>query len=149
MGKKIVQSVETQVVDKETGEILVTESSKVYKEKIKEDSFYMTFIDFIAPYYKLSAESSRKLLTWMCEHAEFNTGTVLLPANVRKEISNKLGVTNNTITNGLKTLKTLGLISGEKGKFVINPQIFWKGDLKARRELLDENEFKIKFSIAE
>lgn len=147
MGKKIVQSIETQVVDKDTGEVLVTESSKVYKEKIKEDSFYMTFIDFIAPYYKLQTESARKLLTWMCEHAEFNTGVVLLPANVRKEISSKLGVTNNTITNGLKTLKTLGLISGERGEFTINPQIFWKGDLKARRELLAKNEFKIKFSI--
>lgn len=78
MGKKIVQSIETQVVDHDTGEVLVTESSKVYKEKIKEDSFYMTFIDFIAPYYKLQTESARKLLTWMCEHTEFNTGVVLL-----------------------------------------------------------------------
>lgn len=149
MGKKIVQSTESHLVDHETGEILVTQSSKIYKEKIKEDSFYMTFIDFIAPYYKLQTESARKLLTWMCEHAEFNTGTVLLPANIRKEISNKLGVTNNTITNGLKILKTLGLISGERGEFTINPQIFWKGDLKARRELLSKNEFKIKFSIDE
>ena len=42
--KKIVQSVEREFVDSETGEITKVETSKVYREKISEDSFYMTFI---------------------------------------------------------------------------------------------------------
>jgi hypothetical protein len=44
-------------------------------------------------------------------------------------------------------LKKLGLISGEKGKFQINPQIFWKGgDTKTRRE--KNEELKITFSFS-
>jgi hypothetical protein len=46
----------------------------------------------------------------------------------------------------LRLLKKLGLISGEKGKFQINPQIFWKGDTKTRRE--KNEELKITFSFS-
>lgn len=145
--KKIVQSVEREFVDSETGEITKVETSKVYREKISEDSFYMTFIDFIAPLYKLTSETARKLLSWMCEHAEFNTGSIKLTTADRKEIATSLGVTNNTITNCLAILKKLKLISGSSGNFEINPQIFWKGDLNIRRELLSKNDFKVKFTI--
>ena len=144
---KIVQSVEREFVDSETGEITKVETSKVYREKISEDSFYMTFIDFIAPLYKLTSETARKLLSWMCEHAEFNTGSIKLTTADRKEIATSLGVTNNTITNCLAILKKLKLISGSSGNFEINPQIFWKGDLNIRRELLSKNDFKVKFTI--
>ncbi len=145
--KKIVQSVEREFVDSETGEITKVETSKVYREKISEDSFYMTFIDFIAPLYKLTSETARKLLSWMCEHAEFNTGSIKLTTADRKEIATSLGVTNNTITNCLAILKKLKLISGSSGNFEINPQIFWKGDLNIRRELLSKNDFRVKFII--
>ena len=145
--KKIVQSVEREFVDSETGEITKVETSKVYREKISEDSFYMTFIDFIAPLYKLTSETARKLLSWMCEHAEFNTGSIKLTTADRKEIATSLGVTNNTITNCLAILKKLKLISGSSGNFEINPQMFWKGDLNIRRELLSKNDFKVKFTI--
>lgn len=145
--KKIVQSIEREFVDSETGEITKVETSKVYREKISEDSFYMTFIDFIAPLYKLTSETARKLLSWMCEHAEFNTGSIKLTTADRKEIATSLGVTNNTITNCLAILKKLKLISGSSGNFEINPQIFWKGDLNIRRELLSKNDFRVKFII--
>lgn len=83
----------------------------------------------------------------MCNHAEFNTGRVLLPADVRVQISKDLDMSTGSITNNLKALKDLNLISGEKGVFTINPQIFWKGDEKARKAFMCEQEIKIKFSI--
>ena len=147
--KKVIQSVEREFVDTQTGEVTKVETAKVYKERIKEDSFYMTFIDFIAPLYKLNSETSRKLLTWMCENAEFNTGKIKLTSGDRKEIAAKLNITNNAITNCLAALKKAKLISGGSGNFEINPQIFWKGDLSIRRELLKANDFKVKFIIDE
>lgn len=147
--KKIVQSVEREYVDTQTGEVTTIETAKVFTERVKEDSFYMTFIDFVAPLYKLTSETARKLLTWMCEHAEFNTGKIKLTSADRKEIVNEFKVTNNTITNCLSTLKKLKLISGSSGNFEINPQIFWKGDLSIRRELLKDNDFQVKFTISE
>lgn len=147
--KKIIQSVEKIYVDPETGEEVKLETSKVYSERVKEDSFYMTFIDFVAPLYKLSSESARKLLSWMCEHAEYNTGRISLAAGDRLKIASTFGISNNTITNSLASLKKLGLISGSKGVFEINPQIFWKGDLTMRKRLLKDKDFKVKFIIDE
>lgn len=60
----------------------------------------------------------------MCQHAEFNTGRVSLTTADRKEITKTLDLSNNSITNYLKKLKDLKLISGENGSYTINPQIF-------------------------
>jgi hypothetical protein len=39
----------------------------------------------------------------------------------------------------LRQLLDLNVISGEKGKYKINPEIFWKGDYKTREQLLKAN----------
>lgn len=143
----VKQSTIREVVDVTTGEVSVIEDSKVYSEKLNCDKFYMTFIDYISPYYRLNSENARKILVWMCEHAEFNTGKVSLTAADRVKMAADIGICSNTITNNLKKLKELKLIDGEKGSFVINPQIFWKGDKSVRDSLLKTEEFKIKFSI--
>ena len=147
--KKLIQSTQREFVDVETGEVKTIETSKTSSQKIKEDNFYMTFIDYVAPFYNLKSDNARKLLVWMCEHAEFNTGKVSLTTKKRQEIAETINISSNTITNNLSVLKKAGLISGEKGEFVINPQIFWKGDLNTRRKFLETAEFKVKFSIEE
>lgn len=147
MGQNFSQLVVKEYVDTETGEILSYESQKTFTQKIEKDKFYITYIDFIAPFFKLKSAKAKDLLIWMCNNAEFNTGRVLLPAEVRIHISEELDMSPGSITNNLKALKDLNLISGEKGVFTINPQIFWKGDEKARKAFMCEQEIKIKFSI--
>lgn len=147
MGQNFNQLIVKEYVDTETGEILSYESQKTFTQKVEKDKFYITYIDFIAPFFKLKSAKAKDLLIWMCNHAEFNTGRVLLNANIRSEISKELEISAGSITNNLKALKDLNLISGEKGTFTINPQIFWKGDEKARKAFMGEQEIKIKFSI--
>ena len=43
--KKIVQSIERQFVDAETGELKSIETSKVFKTAVTEDSFYVVFVN--------------------------------------------------------------------------------------------------------
>lgn len=136
-----------EVVNPETGELVTIESSKTFTTKIKEDKFYITFIDYMNAFFKIKPEAAKSLLAWLCAHAEYNTGKVSISAADRKEIADTLKVSNNAITNYLRTLKKLKLINGEKGTFVINPQVFWKGELAARRNLLDSNEIRLTFSI--
>lgn len=107
----------------------------------------MTFIDYVAPLFKLKSSSAQKILAWMCSYAEYNTGKVWLTTNQRKLMASELGISNNTITNNLAILKDLKLISGEKGDFTINPLIFWKGDSQTRSKLLKDSELQITFSI--
>lgn len=84
----------------------------------------MTFIDFVAPQHNLKLNA---ILQWMCEHAD--TGKVSLTTKAREDMARDMNICVNTITNNLATLKKEGLISGERGEFIINLQIFWKGDI--------------------
>lgn len=147
MGREfITNTYETNVIDKQTGEIMQTTQRKTYTTKSPVEKFYMVFFEHIAPVYDLS-RSYQNLLTWLCSNAEFNTGKVLLPTGVRKQCCDDLGISNNTLSNYLKKLKDKKLIEGEGGEFIINPSIFWKGDTKSRAELMQDEQIKITFEI--
>lgn len=148
MAKRTVQTIQTETVDRNTGEVLTFESKKVFTEKINPEHFYMTFIDYVAPIYNLHSEVARKMLDWMCERAQYNTGIVDLSTSKRQQMCKDLSITSNQITNNLKKLKDLNLIDGDKGTFTINAEIFWKGDLSTRREeLLKDKNLQVSFEL--
>lgn len=147
MGKKIIQTIQREIVDSQTGEVITYDSQKTFTEKINPERFYMTFIDYVAPLYKLHSEVARKILDWMCEHAGFNTGIVDLSASRRQQMCEDLKITGNQVTNNLKKLRDLNLISGDRGTFTINPEIFWKGDAATRRQVLEGKSLKVSFRI--
>lgn len=93
------------------------------------------------------SKRAKELFIWLCNHTKFDTTQVLLSTGIRKELSEELNMSQSCITTNLKALKDLNLISGERGVFTINPQVFWKGDEKARKAFMNEQEIKIKFSI--
>lgn len=145
--KKITQTIQREVVDSQTGEIITYDSQKTFTEKINPERFYMTFIDYVAPLYKLHSEVARKILDWMCEHAGFNTGIVDLSTSKRQQMCEDLSITTAQISNNLKKLKDLNLINGDKGAFTINPEIFWKGDASTRKQILEGKSLKVSFKI--
>lgn len=145
--EKYQQVVHTEKVDTNTGEILEYETQKTYTRKIETESFYMTFIDYVAPLFNLKSDVAKNVLNWMCCHAEYNTGKVQLTTKQRDLICSELGLKSNSLSNHLKKLKDLKLINGEKGDFMINPEIFWKGDTNTRNKLLRDNEIKIIFKL--
>lgn len=83
----------------------------------------------------------------MCELAEYNTGMVKLTTAVRQEICKSLSISPNTLTNNLSLLKSKNLIKGDKGDFIINAQIFWKGDAESREKLLNTPAFRVIFEL--
>ena len=145
--EKYQQVTQNQIVDVNTGEIIQYETQKTYTRKIESESFYMTFIDYIAPLFNLKSDTAKNVLNWMCCHAEYNTGKVQLTTNQRDLACEELGMKSNSLSNHLKKLKDLKLIDGDRGDFIINPQIFWKGDTVTRNKLLADNEIKIMFKI--
>lgn len=145
--EKYQQVTQNQIVDVNTGEIIQYETQKTYTRKIESESFYMTFIDYIAPLFNLKSDAAKNVLNWMCCHAEYNTGKVQLTTNQRDLACEELGMKSNSLSNHLKKLKDLKLIDGDRGDFIINPQIFWKGDTVTRNKLLADNEIKIMFKI--
>lgn len=124
----------TFVKDPETGKVSQITSRKKFVWEPEYDKFYMTFIEFMSPLFKLRGENAKNVLAWMCKNAEYNTGVVKLEAQSIDQIANELGIPKHSVYNSVYKLKKDGLIVGGRGRFNINPQIFWKGDLEVRRE---------------
>ena len=102
--------------------------------------------------YNITSVNSLKLLPKLMELAEFDTGEVTLSAGVRNQLQKELKLAPATFTRALNDLIENNAIqkvfteevdeeTGEtiqteiKGQFLINPEMFWKGDLKKRKEL--------------
>jgi len=136
---KVITSKTTSVVDTETGEIQVVETEKLISVKTETEEFFQVYCRLIASIYELKYADDIKILIKFCEIAEFNTGKVLLPAPERKEICEQLKIQTTNMSKSIKRLRDKGLIDGEKGRYMINPSIFWKGEQKVRSQLLKEN----------
>ena len=149
MPKKVIQTIQREIVDVNTGELVKIDTQKTFTEKINSERFYMTFLDYISPLYKLKSESARRTLDWCCEHAEFNSGIIDLTTSKRTDLCEDLSITNNQLTNNLRKLKELGLITGNKGQFKVNPEIFWKGDLQSRKQALEGKQLKVSFELTD
>lgn len=150
MGKNKKWNQNTTVVEQlnpETGEKEVIATKKTWSSSFKKDKFYMTFIEFVSPWYELKSDTAKSLLAKMCELAEYNTGMVKLTTAVRQEICKSLSISPNTLTNNLSLLKSKNLIKGDKGDFIINAQIFWKGDAESREKLLNTPAFRVIFEL--
>ena len=146
--RKNIYDVETkEIVDMSTGEIGTIETVKKQRISFESEPFYMVFIDYVAPLYKLSNSTSKNVLAWLCNKAAFNTGQISLSSKDRLDLMNELDIKKTTLSNALKELSDKNLISGNKGSYTINPQIFWKGDLLTRNKILDVKEIQVAFSI--
>ena len=100
-------------------------------------------------YLKIKSAKTLFLIGELCSRAEWNTGKVLLPAGVKKEICTKIVLDYTNISKCLKTLESLDLITKESvGVYYVNPKIFWKGTMADREKLLGQHcRFNVEFSI--
>lgn len=152
MAKGFISSSERTVYD-EYGNSRVETLEKNFLYKSDEDSFYMVFVDFVKWMYNITSVNSLKLLPKLMELAEFNTGVITLSSGIRKAIEDELGLSSATFTRALKDLidnnalskvylKEVNEDTGEiikttelKGQYMINPEMFWKGELRKRKTL--------------
>lgn len=113
----------------------------------KPETFFMSFINDSSNFYKLKSLSDIHILYKLCIISEFNTGIVNLSTATRANILLELSITNSQMSKSLKSLVSLELISGSKGRYIINPAVFWKGDAKSREALMKNNSINITISI--
>jgi hypothetical protein len=133
----LLESTKHEFVDPETGEVKFTETNKVVKINMgKQEEFFMTYCNYLKSFYNLKYADDIKILIKMNEWAIFDTGEVQLSPKRRLAVTEELGIRNDAISKSLKRLKDLKVIDGDKGDYVINPTMFWKGDRAKRMELL-------------
>lgn len=146
--KHFLESKVHEYADSESGEVLRTETTKVFKVNVgKQEEFFMVFCNYLSSFYELKYADDIKLIIKLNEWAAFDTAAVQLTSKRRLEIINELGIRNDSISKSLKRLKDKGLISGDRGDFIINPIIFWKGDKSKRRDLLISEGLRVQFNF--
>lgn len=149
--KHFIQSTTTTVKDKDGNEV-ITDEKKLHSVILDDtDKFYMVYFNMLRTFYQIKYLKDVLLLFKLCEMANFNTGIVSLSANDRFDLCVFLNVQNSNLSTGLKRLKLLGLIFGDKGRYTINESVFWKGDKEMRKQLLKDRgiDFIIRFKTVD
>lgn len=136
--KRLTKQFITQKVNEETGELMVVETEKHFNINVTTETFTMIYNDYLHKFYGLQHVSDLKLITKFCEIAEFNTGKVVIAPSTRDEICEELSISKPNLSKNIKRLKENGLITGDRGTYMVDPKLFWKGDRKVREKLLKE-----------
>ena len=129
---KLMNEETVSQVDRLTGEVVDIVVRKRYSIPVKTDEFFMTFVQFMGPFYEIRYADDFKVLGKMCCWAQMNTGEVDLTSMKRKKMMEELVMTKEQISRSLRRLKDLELISGDGGSYEISHEIFWKGGTDER-----------------
>lgn len=143
-----------QRVDAETGEIVNETISKTFFINTKSETFFLTYVKGLSIIYGIKSAAALRLLYKILELSEFNKTEIQISAPKKKEILKELEISEPCFTKSMKILNDRGLVTGSRGLYTISEDIFWKGDAKTRKALLDarateiiikpSNEFEIK-----
>lgn len=134
--KQIVHENSKTVVDTYTGELIQETTSKVFTVKKEVEPFFLTYSRFMSILYNLNSLAAVKILWKFLEIAKYNTGEVFITPQIKKNIIESLNISLSIYNKSIVTLKEVEIISGERGLYVINPKIHWKGDFKTREKII-------------
>lgn len=134
-----------ETYDKETGE--VKRITKKYSKRVRVNDFFITYIDNLSGFLKVTSNVDKSVLAMLCCIAEYDTGRVFLEAKDRRDICENIGISVQQMTNSISMLKQLKLLSGERGFYMINPVVYWRGTSKARERLLKDKAISVEFNF--
>lgn len=127
MAKIKKESVEVVQTINEHGELIdTTKKKKFIIDTPKQDTYYLTFIDLIAPYFSLSSSNAKDLCQRLCSIAEYNTGKIDISTAVRVRLCEEMKINNDNLSTYIKMLKDINIlkIGKYKGEYYINPLMF-------------------------
>lgn len=121
--------------------------TKKFSVKVKIENFYITYIDNLSGYLRLTSNADKGVLAYLCTKAEYDTGRAAISAEERVTACKIINISSQQFTNSVSKLKELKLITGKSGFYMINPAIFWKGNSKTRSQLLKDNKLAVEFDF--
>lgn len=145
MSKFVVRAIESQHVDPETGEVLqYTDRTEVVRTD--SEPFFLTYSkQIVALCGKPIFNATSKVLWKLLEFAEYNTGKVYMNSGRKQEILKECSISRATYDRAIRDLVDAEIIEKNKDTYTINEGMFWKGDQKARMELM-EAKLKVTFT---
>lgn len=137
---KLLTKITERTIDTDTGEVIDEKSLQYLAENEKE--FYITYCKVLGLFKDMKL-GEIKTLAWLVSNSHFNNNMVVVTSGVKKKISNEMDISIGSVNNSLTPLVKKGILyrdadSSERrdGVYYINPEYYWKGDLKERKKAL-------------
>jgi len=146
---KNVKNVVKTVVDQSTGEIIDQTVEKHFVSEVKTDNFFMVFFESMGAFLGLKQPADMRLIACLCKIAQFDTGVVTLSPKVRRELSKEANISLSNMSKSFKRLVESGLLIEDEGDYIINPNVFWKGSMKTRTEILQSEGLTFQIKLVE
>lgn len=121
--------------------------TKKFTVKVRPENFYLTYIDNLSGYFCLTSNTDKIILSYLCAKAEYDTGRAFVDPQERIDACKKFDISIQQFSNSISKLKSLNLLTGKNGFYMINPAVFWKGNSKTRSELLTDNKLAVEFNF--
>ncbi len=118
------------------GNVLEFSQHKSVQLKRTEPFFQVYSQQIMALYSTDVMNATTKVLYKMLEYAEWNTGKVFMTADRVEEIMSSCSMSRASYHRGVKELITKGIITKGKGSYTINENMYWKGDMKMREDII-------------
>lgn len=137
MKKFITREYKGRRVNPDTGEVY--EFSEV-KEIVKTDQepFFLTYSKQILALYDSNVFNATTKVLWkLLEFAEFNTGKVYMNSERVDDILRVCSISRTSYHRAINELIDIGIITKSRTTFTIAENMFWKGDKKAREEVIN------------
>ena len=145
MRKFLVEDNIAEFYDPQTGEITMYSNNKSVQLK-ETEPFFLTYSKQILALYSTDVlNATTKVLYKMMEFAEWNSGKVYMAAGRVEEIMSVCCISRASYHRAIKELLDKGVITKEKGCYIIAENMFWKGEIKARDKILNAR-MKVSFS---
>ncbi len=120
----------------ETGEIVEFSEHKSVQLKKTEPFFQVYSQQIMALYSTDVMNATTKVLYKMMEYAEWNTGKVFMTTDRVEELMSSCNMSRASYHRGVKELIDKGIIIKGKGSYTIAENMYWKGDMKMREDLI-------------
>jgi hypothetical protein len=147
-----MKSEHKEVYNTETGAMEFLDTKKLYSVTFDDsDRFFQVYVGMLQSFYEIKYIKDCFLLVKFAELANYNTGHIELSTKLRGVICEDLSINPSNLSTSIKRLIDAGLLFGDKGSYTINAGLFWKGDAKKRKELLEKDgvELTIQFKANE
>lgn len=136
MSKKIYESID-RTFDKDTGEIVHIRSRTT--RKTSTEQFIKVYLKDISGYLGLDSITHYKVLAEIWRKADYETNQIILIKSIKEEIAKQINLVIQTVNNAIIQLHKKGLlIRKNKSTYILNPNIFFKGDEIQRANVIQK-----------
>jgi hypothetical protein len=125
------------------GNLHSEEETELYTaHREKTDRYYQVYDNYADAILDLHHADDFRVLHLLCKMCKYEESSVAIPTSLRKDICKRLDIHTVQMSNSLKRLKDVGILTGTGGDYQLNPEMFWRGATSARKKKLKGEEIK-------